>query len=87
MKDRIKEIILENVPDCTAYVFGDDGEHFAALVISPVFTDLPLIKQHKMVMNALKEEFAERVHALQLKTFSPEKWDAAKHEYDLPEEN
>jgi acid stress-induced BolA-like protein IbaG/YrbA len=86
MKARIKEIIATSVPDSTVYVFGDDGEHFAALVISPLFADIPLIKQHKMVMGALKEEFAERVHALQLKTFSPEKWEASKHEYDLSEE-
>jgi acid stress-induced BolA-like protein IbaG/YrbA len=46
------------------------------------FKGMPLIKQHKLVMNALKERFAtNEVHALALKTFTPEKWDAAKQNY------
>ncbi len=81
MKDRIQTIIREAIPDCTAHILGDDGEHFSALVISPSFANLSLVKQQKMVMQALKEEFAERVHALQLKTFTPEKWDAQKAQF------
>ena len=39
------------------------------------------VKQHQMVLNALKEEFdSERLHALQLQTFTPDKWAAAQAE-------
>ena len=32
-------------------------------------------------MNALKAEFATSVHALALKTFTPEKWENEKSKY------
>ena len=32
-------------------------------------------------MKALKEKFETSVHALALKTFTPEKWESEKHKY------
>ena len=73
MVDEIKRIILEAIPDAEVSVSdpNNDGEHFQAIVISPSFEGLSLVKQHQMVMNALKEEFKEKVHALALKTMTP----------------
>ena len=78
MLDKIKERILEVIPDATVMV-GDprnDGVHLEAFVISESFVGQSLVKQHQTVMNALKEEFKDELHALALKTFTPEKWDA-----------
>ena len=83
MKDTIHKVISEALPSATVHVLGDDGEHFGAVVISADFEGLPLIRQHRLVMDAMKEELAERVHALQLKTFTPERWETARHEYNL----
>ena len=44
-----------------------------------------LVKQHQLVMKALKEKFATTVHSLALKTFTPEKWESEKHNYKLGE--
>jgi stress-induced morphogen len=73
---RIKEQIQKAIPDAEVYVVdpNQDGEHFHAVVISPSFSGLPLVRQHRMVMNSLKDAFAGDVHALGLKTFTPEKW-------------
>jgi acid stress-induced BolA-like protein IbaG/YrbA len=81
--DEIKKTIEENVPDATAHVLDpmNDGKHLEALVISPAFESITLIKQHQMVMNALKQAFAESVHALGLKTFTPQKWEEEKEKY------
>jgi len=81
MKEEIKKIIIDNVPNATVYVMDPDGEHFQAIVISPSFEGLSLIKQHKMIMNPLKEAFETTMHALQLKTFTPEKWELVKDQY------
>ncbi len=83
MIDVIKECITKTLPDATVYVAdpNNDGEHFEAIVVSPTFVGLPLVKQHQKVMNALKEEFATSVHALALKTFTPEKWENEKSKY------
>jgi stress-induced morphogen len=53
----------------------NDGQHFQAVVISPQFEGLSLIKQHQMVMKPLTQAFATTVHALSLKTFSPTQWE------------
>jgi acid stress-induced BolA-like protein IbaG/YrbA len=84
MVDLIKKTIVNTIPNSTVYVFGEDGEHFQAIVISEIFSSLPLVKQHQLVMNSLKKEFnSNTVHALSLKTFTPEKWDINKSNYNL----
>ncbi len=81
--DEIKAIIEQAVPNSTAHVLDpmNDGQHLQAIVISPDFDGMMLVKQHKMVMQPLKEAFAESVHALGLKTFTPEKWENEKSQF------
>ncbi len=83
MIDQIKHSILHVLPDAQVIVADphNDGEHFEAIVISPSFETMTLVKQHQLVMNALKEKFATTVHALALKTFTPKKWNEQKHNY------
>ncbi len=81
----VKKIIENSISGATAHVLDpmNDGQHLQALVISQSFTGLSLIKQHQMVMKPLAEAFKESVHALGLKTFTPERWDEVKGEYNL----
>ena len=83
MLDAIKSTILAALPEATVYVADpqNDGQHFEAIVICPSFESLSLVKQHQVVMKALKEKFETSVHALALKTFTPEKWKSEKHKY------
>ena len=83
MVDEIKNIILKAIPDAKVLVLDpqQDGVHFESLVISDSFAGISLVKQHQMVMKPLKEAFASTVHALALKTFSPDKWEQNKHKY------
>lgn len=73
----IKETIEASVPNSTAHVFDpqQDGEHLQAIVVSPAFEGLALVKQHQMVLKPLKQAFAESVHALGLKTMTPAQWE------------
>lgn len=52
-----------------------DGEHLQAVVAVDAFVGLTLVKQHKLVMEALREVLHERLHALQLRTLTPEQYD------------
>lgn len=52
-----------------------DGDHLEAIVIADQFQGLSLLKQHQLVMEALKESLQERLHAIKLKTYSPEQWE------------
>lgn len=51
-----------------------DGLHFEALVVSPAFEGKSLVAQHQLVMNALKNHFQTVLHALSLRTLTPEEW-------------
>lgn len=79
----IKQTILEALPDATVYIVDpySDGEHFQGIVISPTFDGLSLVKQHQLVMKALKEAFKEAVHALALKTYTPAQWEVDRHQF------
>jgi stress-induced morphogen len=81
----IQKIIEGSIEHATAYILDpmNDGQHLQAIVISPAFEGLPLIQQHKMVLTPLKQAFAEYVHALGLKTFTPEKWESVKDQYPI----
>jgi len=45
--------------------------HFKVTLVTEQFTDLSLIKQHRMINAVLKEELAGKIHALALHTYSP----------------
>ena len=79
----IKLTIENAVPNATVHVLDpmNDGQHLQAFVISPAFEGMMLIKQHQMIMQPLKQAFATSVHALALKTFTPEKWEIEKTNY------
>ena len=81
--ENVKNTIRDAIPDAQVFVLdpNNDGEHLQALVISPSFEGMMLVKQHQMVMKPLKEAFAQTVHALGLKTFTPQKWDQEKDKY------
>ena len=53
-----------------------DGAHFEAIVVSPRFAGLSRVRQHQLVYAALGERMREEIHALSMKTFSPEEWAA-----------
>ncbi len=48
--------------------------HFKVTVVSSQFEAMPLVKRHRLVNQALAQEFAEGLHALALHTFTPEEW-------------
>ena len=78
MNELIQQAIATAIPDVTAHISSPDGRHYEAVVISPAFEGLPLVRQHQMVMRALKAAFDGELHALQLTTYTPRKWDEAK---------
>ena len=81
MKDLITSAILSAIPDASVLVESPDGTHWSAIVVSPSFEDMTRVRRHQTVLNALREEFdSERLHALQLQTFTPEKWEAAQQQ-------
>ena len=55
-------------------VQGDDGQHFEAIIVSPQFAGKNMVQQHQLVYQALGEQMREEIHALSMRTFTPEAW-------------
>jgi acid stress-induced BolA-like protein IbaG/YrbA len=49
-----------------------DGQHFQALVVSAAFAGKSRIQRHQLVYAALGARMREDVHALSMKTLTPE---------------
>lgn len=57
-------------------VLGDDGQHFEAIVVSAEFVGKNMVQQHQLVYQALGDRMRQEIHALSIKTFTPEMWAA-----------
>ena len=55
------------------------GDHFEARIVSATFAGVSMIRQHQAVYAPLKDVLATgELHALALKTYSPEQWAKVK---------
>ena len=72
-KKEVTDLITKKLPSAKVLVENIKGnDHLQVTVIATEFNGLSLVKQHKLVYSALKEELAsEAIHALALKTESP----------------
>ena len=83
--DDIKSLIEQNIPDADVQVSGADGVHFEALVISASFEGKSRVQQHQQVYRALGGRMeSQEIHALALKTYTPQTWQAANGEPQNP---
>jgi acid stress-induced BolA-like protein IbaG/YrbA len=76
---QVEGTIKEKLPDAQVFVrdLTGGGDHLEATVISAEFDGKTRVKQHQMVYAALQQEMAsEAIHALALKTYTPEAWQA-----------
>jgi len=72
----LQPVYLEVVNESYKHSVPKGSEsHFKVVVVSDKFEGLPLIKQHKLVNSTLSEELSTSVHALAIKTATPQKWE------------
>ncbi|HEX7081037.1 MAG TPA: BolA/IbaG family iron-sulfur metabolism protein [Gammaproteobacteria bacterium] len=72
----IAALIEQNVPDSQAEVRTDGLGHYEAVVVSPVFEGKRSVARHRIVYAALGERVGREIHALAVRTFTPEEWQA-----------
>jgi acid stress-induced BolA-like protein IbaG/YrbA len=74
--EKIKQLIEAGLPDATAQVDGD-GAHFNAIVVCPQFAGKSRIQKQQLVYDTVKPELLDgSLHALSVKTFTPDEWQA-----------
>ena len=60
--------------ECTHLEVEGDGKHFQAVIVSPAFAGKRLIQRHQIVYAALGDRMREEIHALSMKTLTPEEF-------------
>lgn len=51
-----------------------DGQHFQAIVVSAQFAGKSRVQRHQLVYGALGERMREEIHALSMRTLTPQEW-------------
>lgn len=72
--DSIKDNIEKAMPCELVHVEGDDGFHFNAIIVSAEFRGKNMVQQHQLVYRALGDRMKQEIHALSMKTLTPEQW-------------
>ncbi|MBQ5948875.1 BolA/IbaG family iron-sulfur metabolism protein [Massilia sp. ST3] len=60
--------------ECTHLQVQGDGRHFTAVIVSPAFAGKRPIQRHQLVYAALGDRMREEIHALSMKTLTPEEF-------------
>lgn len=73
---QLEQYITDHLACDYIRVNGDDGTHFEALVVSPAFVGKTMIQQHQLVYAALGDRMRAEIHALSMRTLTPQAWQA-----------
>jgi acid stress-induced BolA-like protein IbaG/YrbA len=71
--DQIKSVIEEGLP-CDHVEVRGDGHHFEAVIVSAEFRGKSKVQQHQLVYRALGDRMRQEIHALSMRTLTPEEW-------------
>lgn len=63
----------EHLPVLEGHINSEET-HFSILVVSDAFEGLNPVKRHRAVNQLIADEFDTGLHALTIKTFTPEQW-------------
>jgi acid stress-induced BolA-like protein IbaG/YrbA len=63
---------IEQGLKCREVRVAGDGQHFEALIVSDTFRGKSRIQRHQLVYAALGERMRAEIHALSMRTLTPE---------------
>lgn len=72
--EEIRRMIESGLPGARVEVAGEDGTHFEALVVSEAFAGRNTLARHRLVYGTLGSRMGQEIHALSLRTFTPEEY-------------
>ena len=71
--EQVCQYILDNL-QCEHVEVAGDGHHFEAVIVSEAFAGKNRVQQHQVVYRALGDRMREEIHALSMKTLTPQEW-------------
>ncbi|WP_211461002.1 BolA family protein [Collimonas silvisoli] len=75
--DLVKSYIAAGL-ECSHLDVEGDGQHFKAVIVSAAFAGKRPIQRHQIVYAALGDRMREEIHALSMKTLTPEEFDSSQ---------
>ena len=69
--EQVRSYIEKGLP-CREVRVAGDGQHFEALIVSEAFRGKSRIQRHQLVYAALGERMRAEIHALSMRTLTPE---------------
>lgn len=77
-RSAVASLIEEAITDATAHVYSprhhDDEDHLGAIVVSPAFEGESLVDRHQLVHEALEGYLTRDIHAIELRTYTPDEY-------------
>lgn len=71
----IEQKVLAALPLDEVYVMSEDGSHFQLIAVGEFFAPLSRVARQQAIYKVLAEEIASnQIHALSIKTYTPEIW-------------
>ena len=80
LRERLSAVHVEVVDESHLHAghagARDGGGHFRAVVVSMQFEGKALVQRQRLVYDALESAMGNEIHALSMKTMTPEEWTA-----------
>ena len=76
--EAVKTLIETGLPGCEVTASGD-GSHFDVIVVGEVFAGKTPVNRQRLVYATVNEQITSgALHAINIKTYTPEEWATAK---------
>ena len=72
----VRELIAQGLA-CEHLEVAGDGTHFEAVIVSAAFSGKSRVARHQIVNHVLGVQMGNEIHALSMKTLTPEEWRSA----------
>ena len=74
--EKVEALLREAFPGADIDLVDLTGtrDHYQARIVAAAFAGKSLVEQHQLVYRALGEAMSGPIHALALKTYTPEAW-------------
>lgn len=71
--EQVRSYIEQGIP-CEELRVAGDGQHFEALIVTNAFEGKSRVQRHQLVYQALGDRMRQEIHALSMRTMTPEEW-------------
>mgnify|MGYP005995440645 FL=1 len=68
---------IEQGLSCEHVAVEGDGHHFDAVIVSSAFEGKRMLECHRLVYDALGDRMRSEIHALSMKTYTPDNYPSA----------